>query len=495
MHLPTLALATLALKTSALAAPSGAELHLLPLPPGFQQAEATDCSADGQVLVGTAWPAYEAFRWSDVGGYQLLGVVPGVTTDSTAQGVSGDGRVVVGWGTSPNVIEGFRWEAGTGMTHLPALGGQTSVRLSSPACTDRTGAWVGGYSYDQDLEEGTLWPAGGAPFSTGFLSTAHSSAIEAVALDAPVAVGWSTLATFASRATSWDPTNGLVDLGVLSGFSESIATAVSHDGTRVLGSCSSATGAQACAWTAGGGLQPVGAWPSAISLLFVRDADATAETFVGTYRTGSGATVGFYYSPATGVVDLAAHLAANGVSLSGVQRLEPYGMSADGNVVVGRAVLAAGGRRAFRARFAPVGGALLGSDVCAPSVVNSVGKSPDLAAYGSPVAADGACTLFADDLPPGQNALFVVSAGTQVVPSFLGGAGTLCLAQPLGRLGPPQLVGPSGELQRAVDLGAVPTGAGGQPTPPGTTWHFQLWYRDGAANVMNFTSARSVTFQ
>ncbi len=134
---------------------------------------------------------------------QLLGVVAGITSDSNARAVSGDGEVVVGWGTSPNVIEAFRWEAGTGMTHLPALGGLTSVELSTAECVDRDGSWMGGYSYDQNLEEGTIWPVGGAPFSTGMFVANQLSAIEAIALDAPLAVGWNTITGWSARAVTF----------------------------------------------------------------------------------------------------------------------------------------------------------------------------------------------------------------------------------------------------------------------------------------------------
>lgn len=485
-----LTLLFLATPALAVTAPGGAQLQLLTPPAGFSQGEAMDTSDDGQVIVGRVWPNYEAFRWTDSGGFQLLGVVPGVTTDSNARAVSGDGEVVVGWGSSPNVIEGFRWEAGSGMTHLPALGGLMSIQLSAPECVDRGGTWVGGYSYDQNLEEGTIWPAGGAPFSTGMFVSNQLSSVEAIALDAPLAVGYNTIAGWSSRATTYDSTNGLVDLGVLGAYTDSIATAVSHDGTRVIGSCHDGSDAQGFAWTAGGGMVPVGTWPAGISQLFARDCDGDGETFTGTYQTAGGVKVGFYYSPATGVVSLASHLAANGASLSGIARLEPEGMSGDGNVIVGTAVTVTGTRLPFRSSFAPVGGALLGSDVCAPSVVNSVGKTPDLEAFGSPAAVDNDCVLYADDLPPQQFALFIISAGTHIVPNFNGGVGTLCLAQPLGRLGTAQRIGASGTLQKTLDLNALPLG----PTQPGTTWYFQLWYRDNA-QVMNFTSAREVTFQ
>ena len=76
---------------------------------------AYDTSADGKVVVGLAWNGCNfarAFRWEESTGMVDLGsTVPG--RSSRANGVSGDGRVVVGWQehqTGPRM--GARWVDG-----------------------------------------------------------------------------------------------------------------------------------------------------------------------------------------------------------------------------------------------------------------------------------------------------------------------------------------------------------------------------------------------
>ncbi len=76
---------------------------------------AYDSSADGKVVVGLAWNGCNfarAFRWEESTGMVDLGsTVPG--RSSRANGVSGDGRVVVGWqehATGPRM--GARWVDG-----------------------------------------------------------------------------------------------------------------------------------------------------------------------------------------------------------------------------------------------------------------------------------------------------------------------------------------------------------------------------------------------
>ncbi len=59
------------------------------------------------------------------------------------------------------------------------------------------------------------------------------------------------------------------------------------------------------------------------------------------------------------------------------------------------------------------------------------------------------------------------------------GGGYLCVGSPgnpIGRLGPAQLFNASGHANRPVDFTAPPV-PGGQILA-GSTWTFQLWYRD-----------------
>ena len=80
---------------------------------------ASEVSADGGTIVGSAAPG-EAFRWTKDTGMQGLGFLPGGGW-STANGVSGDGLIVVGTSASPlgfESIEAFVWSPESGMQRL-----------------------------------------------------------------------------------------------------------------------------------------------------------------------------------------------------------------------------------------------------------------------------------------------------------------------------------------------------------------------------------------
>lgn len=89
-------------------------------------ANATATNADGSIVVGTLTRGnkLEAYRWSEAGGMQMLGFLPGNRKDeSNAYAVSADGTTVVGDATGRKGIEPTVWTAETGMISLtPFLG-------------------------------------------------------------------------------------------------------------------------------------------------------------------------------------------------------------------------------------------------------------------------------------------------------------------------------------------------------------------------------------
>ena len=78
------------------------------LPGGLVDALATGISADGRVVVGqgTTVRGFEAFRWKS-GVMSRLGELPGGGHSSEAFGVSADGRVTVGRSLSARGSEAF----------------------------------------------------------------------------------------------------------------------------------------------------------------------------------------------------------------------------------------------------------------------------------------------------------------------------------------------------------------------------------------------------
>jgi probable HAF family extracellular repeat protein len=90
------------------------------LPGGGFSSSANGVSADGAVVVGYSVSALgiEAFRWTASGGMIGLGDLPGGEFRSFANSVSGDGAVVVGYVSSASGQEASRWTAGAGTQRL-----------------------------------------------------------------------------------------------------------------------------------------------------------------------------------------------------------------------------------------------------------------------------------------------------------------------------------------------------------------------------------------
>ncbi|MCP4611921.1 MAG: hypothetical protein GY845_24735 [Planctomycetes bacterium] len=177
------------------------------LPGGAIYSSGLGVSQDGSVVVGrsASTAGFEAFRWTESGGMQPLGVLPGaIAHSSKAFGVSADGSVVVGGSQGPTdpSYEAFRWENGV----MAGLG---------------------------DLPGGRHW-----------------STAKAVSADGAIVVGHGENDT-ASLAFIWDADNGIRNLksvlendyGLdLTGWILKDATAISADGTTIVGYGTNADG-------------------------------------------------------------------------------------------------------------------------------------------------------------------------------------------------------------------------------------------------------------
>jgi probable HAF family extracellular repeat protein len=182
----------------------------------------TAISADGNVIAGYANApdsvrgimGATAFRWVDGSGMVDLGDLPGGNQWSRADGISGDGKVVVGVSSSANSTgEAFRWSSVEGMTGL------------------------------------------------GFLATVgrdyYSDAVDA-SFDGSVIVGNSASTGHAYEAFVWKQATGMIGIGVLPGDVSSQALAISGDGRVVVGNSNSSPvyyDQHAFIWTENDGMQ------------------------------------------------------------------------------------------------------------------------------------------------------------------------------------------------------------------------------------------------
>ena len=252
------------------------------------------------VLLGFVVLSFAEISLADGASFQGLGHLPG-TLDTSAQAVSGDGSVVVGWSRD----EPFRWTAEGGMQGLGYLPDSDYGEAFS---VSDDGTTVVGYMSGRD--QAFRWTQAGGMQALGGGERAFD-----VSADGSVVVGYTRNDTFGNEPFRWTVSGGMQRLGYLpGGGSETTASAVSADGSVVVGGGYSifAEDDLAFRWTAEDGMQSLGdraSWAS--------DVSADGSVVVGT-ADGLGV---FRWTAETGMVGLA----------PGVARA----VSADGSVILG----------------------------------------------------------------------------------------------------------------------------------------------------------------
>ena len=128
-----------------------------------EQSNAYALSRNGQWVVGTR--SYlpfngigDAYRWSAGTGLEFIGDLPGGATFSRAYGISNDGQVVVGEGTSDSGTEAFRWTPAGAMSSLGDLAGGAVNSIADSLTSD--GQLIVGYGTSAAGQEAVLWDAG-----------------------------------------------------------------------------------------------------------------------------------------------------------------------------------------------------------------------------------------------------------------------------------------------------------------------------------------------
>ena len=311
--------AVVALSAPSPASAAGASFMALgQLPGSIGDTEANGVSGDGSVVVGFAWVNSndnEAFRWTAQGGYQILPELgPGQTRANDA---SFDGSVLVG----QSQFAAVRW-TGSGVEQLPLYDG-TAVNADGNVVVD----------FQRWVAPGTTNDFG----SLGGLSTRANN----VSADGQVAVGYSETAggNRFVHAFRWTPTGGIKDLGVTSG-TESIAWGISGDGSVVVGEARDQTGFwRAFRWTSSIGMKDMGTLGGPMS--HASEASRDGSVIVGWSLTNGGSTSdhAFWWTAKTGLRDLKQELVSRGVTgLDSWLLYAATGVSDDGSVIVGVAL-------------------------------------------------------------------------------------------------------------------------------------------------------------
>jgi len=280
--------------------------------------------------------------------FRGLGSLPG-GSDSGANAVSGDGSVVVGWAQSTTGSMAFRWSAAKGMVSLGDLPGGDTGSEAWGASHD--GSVVVGRAEVPNPNYGSgamafLWAdATGMTGIEGPPGTSARSLAYDVSGSGDVVVGWSEAFGTRRQPFRWTQNDGMVSLGTWPGQTLSgCAWGVSSDGSTIVGH---AGAEEAFRWTATTGMVSLGFLPGGRSPhSFALDSSSDGSVVVGySIRTVDYNDIceAFRWTESGGMVGLGFLMPTP----SFVPRSRALGVSADGNVIVGFAGTASGGKAAF----------------------------------------------------------------------------------------------------------------------------------------------------
>lgn len=276
-------------------------LGFFPQSNSFKSTRAIDVSSDGSVIVGSGRSAADvdqAYRWTQATGIVGIGDLPGSRFSSRAAGVSSDGSVIVGNGSSSKGDEAFRWTSTNGMVGLGGLSGGQAITNGAPL------SWAGGVSDDGQVV------IGGANFQDGTL--------------------------LQSQPFRWTAESGMVGLGSLPGGSTSYggsASAISGDGSTIVGYSQSILGSEIFRWTAETGMVGLGIVGSALATSF------DGSVIVGDYINTAGGlnySEGFVWDEVNGLRSIREVISDEGIDVTSWASLGSVtGVSADGLTITG----------------------------------------------------------------------------------------------------------------------------------------------------------------
>ena len=229
--------------------------------PGMPQRNSVyGCDSTGMIVAGDTWfdNADRAFRRVGDGPLENLGVLPGETR-SYANGMSGDGTIVVGYcekGPNPyQFVTAFRWTQAGGMQPLGKL---TPLSSKSDARgISRDGTTIVGLNQNEvGWYQAFVWREGegmkALPTLTGNPSGTEAYAVNA---DGTIIVGESNDASGFARIVRWKH-GAIEDLSANLG-QKTRAYAVSDDGNVAAGTISGAGSSTAIVWTPNTGAMTV----------------------------------------------------------------------------------------------------------------------------------------------------------------------------------------------------------------------------------------------
>jgi hypothetical protein len=145
--------------------------------------------------------------------------------------------------------------------------------------------------------------------------------------------------------------------------------------------------------------------------------------------------------------------------------------------------------------FVPSSNCCSGGDIagyCTSNMNSASIIGAQLGATGSTNAGDNNLTLNATDLPLDKFCYMIMSQSQGFVANFGGSQGNLCLGAPFYRFSSNVMITAGGSVSFSPDFNSLPQN---QTFLPGSTWNFQLWFRDNNPGpTSNTTTGVAVTF-
>jgi len=308
---------------------------------GSTLSEGQGVSGDGRVAVGFSQNSardMESVRWTRDGGLVGFGVPNGVGF-SNATGASFDGAFVTGYNQarSGSPYTAYRWTEGGGFLDLGDLPGGNRNSLGM-AISDDGRVIVGFGNYASSVPEGFVWTEGEGMIGVGDLEGGQFfSQASGVSGDGRVVVGGSSDAVDWG-AFRWTEAEGIRPLGHLSDRTYSHAYDASWDGSVIVGTSGGAAGGEAFRWTADGGMVSLGELAGGQDRAAGFGVSDDGRVVVGMSHTGVGITgyEAFYWEEGREMRRLVDVLEDDhGLDLGGWILERAMGISADGRVIAG----------------------------------------------------------------------------------------------------------------------------------------------------------------
>ena len=274
----------------------------------------TAVSADGSVVAGYRWAGGEqdsAVRWTSNGGATVLG-------EGRAWGISADGSTIVGEQRGHAV----RWSSSRG-TEVIAPGWAEAVSADGSAVVVNYVEFSP--DYGGDLGQAFRWTAGGGLVGLRFGASFDSTTGRAISSDGSVIVGsaWSNFpgigTKWSSQAFRWTADGGMVGLGDRRPDRSGWATAVSADGSVVVGN--------GFRWASQDGAVQLPGWANGVS--------ADGSLVVGQFLSPANVYEAFVWDRVNGTRSMRDVLDGMGVDVRGWRLGWAEDISADGLISAG----------------------------------------------------------------------------------------------------------------------------------------------------------------